>query len=245
MSKWFEKQRYSRQAKLRVFLFPYAGGGPSVFRGWHTHLDESIDIFAVYAPGREKRFAEPAISCLKEKTRVLHNEIRQFLDIPHVFIGHSNGAIEALELARLAARSGNKNLLHVIVSARRAPHLPSLKPPVYKLPYHDFVADLRENSTIPEVILNDADMLDMFIPMLRADFALGVNYDFNDSARLNCNASFFWGTDDDNTPKDDVMAWTQYFEGNVDSRAFSGGHFFINSNMHQYINAVRHILERY
>ncbi len=41
---------------LRLFCFPYAGAGASVFREWGKGLPEGVEAFAVQLPGREDRF---------------------------------------------------------------------------------------------------------------------------------------------------------------------------------------------
>lgn len=245
MSKWFVKQRFNKQAVLRIFLFPYAGGGPSVFREWPQHIKESVDLFVMHAPGREGRFNESPITSLSKKISILSDEIYSYLDVPHIFVGHSNGAIVALELARQLLKRGNRNLLHCIVSARSAPHLPPKKPGIHKLPYEEFVAELKESSTIPDVILNDRSMLDLFIPMLRADYGLSAGHDFDYPVKLPCNASLFWGSKDDETLLADMVEWDRYFTGKVCSREFDGDHYFINSNMEEYIREVNLLVELY
>ncbi len=235
MSKWFVKLRYTHAAKMRVFLFPFAGGGPSIYRGWQASFDQRVDLFAIHAPGREGRYIEEPISCLDQMVEKLQSEIWPFLDKPHVFVGHSNGSIVALELARSLAKQGNQKLVHMVISAKRAPHLPHTKAPTYNLPYEEFVADLRKNSAIPDTILNDREMLDIFIPMLRADYALGIGYDFSDPLRLGCDASLFWGANDDDVPKEDMLAWDRYFTGKISFKEFFGDHFFINSHSEKYI----------
>ena len=40
---------------LRLICFPYAGGGPSLFRGWPLELSQQVEVCAVQLPGREAR----------------------------------------------------------------------------------------------------------------------------------------------------------------------------------------------
>ncbi|MSO45804.1 MAG: hypothetical protein EXQ59_03420 [Acidobacteria bacterium] len=42
---------------MRLFYFPYAGGGASIFRRWTA--PPHIEIRGVQLPGREDRFTEP------------------------------------------------------------------------------------------------------------------------------------------------------------------------------------------
>jgi Thioesterase domain len=45
---------------LRLFCFPYAGGGTQVFRGWSDALPDSIEVHPVELPGRGRQFTTPA-----------------------------------------------------------------------------------------------------------------------------------------------------------------------------------------
>ena len=50
---------------LRLICFPYAGGGPSLFRGWPLELSQQVEVCAVQLPGREARMKEPPIGDLR------------------------------------------------------------------------------------------------------------------------------------------------------------------------------------
>jgi medium-chain acyl-[acyl-carrier-protein] hydrolase len=45
--------------RLRLFCFPYAGGGASIYHGWRRWLPEWIDVCPIQLPGREDRIREP------------------------------------------------------------------------------------------------------------------------------------------------------------------------------------------
>ncbi len=49
-------------AKVRLFCFPYAGAGASVFHGWQAALRGGIAVCPVQPPGRENRLREPAFT---------------------------------------------------------------------------------------------------------------------------------------------------------------------------------------
>ncbi|MBL4602934.1 MAG: thioesterase [Emcibacteraceae bacterium] len=242
MSKWFVKYRYSDQARLRIFCFPYAGGSASAFTGWQDYFDDNIDLFAIQAPGRETRFKENPIEDLPIKVDLLFKEIHPFVNIPYIFVGHSNGALIAFELARKLQKNKNFYLKHIFLSAKRAPHLPELKPPSYNLPYDDFIEELKTFSTIPSEIINDPKMMEVFIPMLRADFGLGAKHVFDQKQKLGTGATLFWGQEDADAPKEDVIAWQKHIVGNVNSIGFNGGHFFIHDEKEKFISEIRNVV---
>ena len=244
MSKWFKKYRHNKNAKLRLFCFPYAGGNASIFEGWEKSLPEFVDVFAIQAPGRTVRFAEKPIASLHEKVSILAHEIEPYLDVPHVFVGHSNGALTAFELAReLQLRnSGGTQLRHLVLSAKRAPHLPR-RERIHDLPYEQFKEKLREFRATPVEILEQDELMQLLEPMLRADFSLSETHNFRTDIQLESPTTLFWGDADHEVPKDDMLAWQAHVTREVQLIEFNGDHFFINHNRGEFLGHVRKIVE--
>ena len=44
--------------EMRMFCFPYAGGGASIYRGWGASLPADIEVCPVQLPGRESRLRD-------------------------------------------------------------------------------------------------------------------------------------------------------------------------------------------
>jgi medium-chain acyl-[acyl-carrier-protein] hydrolase len=243
MSKWFKKYRYSAAARLRLFCFPYAGGSAQIFEGWEKGLPDWVDVFALQSPGRTVRFAEAPISNLRAKISILVDEIQPYLDIPHVFVGHSNGALTAFELARELQSRGGRELRHIVLSAKRAPHLPK-RELIHDLPFREFVARLRTLKATPTEILENEELMQLFEPMLRADFALSETHEFASGVRIDSPITLFWGEGDDEVPKEDMLAWGAHTSGGIDLIPFDGDHFFIHSHRNDVVGKVRAIVEQ-
>lgn len=226
-------------------MFPYAGAGTSVFKGWQETFSEDVDVFTVYLPGREGRFCEEPIGDLAVLVEQLSEAIASFIDIPYIFVGHSNGALIAFELARKIADADQNKPLHIVLSAKRSPDLPPEKPFIHNLPYDDLIEELRQLAAIPSEVLDDRDMMEMFLPMIRADFAIGADYDFSETPQLSCNASLFWGREDEEVPKQDVLEWKKFIAGNVLERDFAGGHLFIDSAETEFKREICTLLDHY
>ncbi|HKD74923.1 MAG TPA: thioesterase domain-containing protein, partial [Ktedonobacterales bacterium] len=63
-SPWLIWPKPNPQARVRLFCFPYAGGGASLFRAWPDELSRDIEVCAIQPPGRENRFREPRYTSL-------------------------------------------------------------------------------------------------------------------------------------------------------------------------------------
>ncbi len=244
MSDWFKVYRSYEQPKLRVFCFPYAGGSAQVFSEWATKLHNTVDLFAIQAPGRGRRFSEKPIGCLKEKVRLLHQEILPYTGVPYMFIGHSNGALLAYELARELQKSGNCHLQHIVLSAKRAPHLPNIKEPIHDLPQNEFIERLKEYDFTPDEVLQNDELMELFSPMLRADFSLSETLDFDSNDSLESNTSVFWGNKDKDVPYNDVLAWKELINGEVNFVEFDDGHFFISQCQKQFLQNINDLISQ-
>src|SRR5438094_5975985 len=88
------------QARLRLFCFPYAGGGASIFRTWLNAFPSEIEVCPIQLPGRENRLLEPPFTQLPLLVQTLADALRLCLDLPFAFFGHSLGALISFELAR-------------------------------------------------------------------------------------------------------------------------------------------------
>ena len=59
---WLSRPRTRRApVRMRLYCLPYAGGGAQIYRGYSDALPAEVEVCAVQLPGRERRFAEPAL----------------------------------------------------------------------------------------------------------------------------------------------------------------------------------------
>src|SRR5579884_4085328 len=114
-SPWIK--RANPQARCRLFCFPYAGGGASIYHAWSRSLPAEIDVCAVQLPGRENRIGEPLFTSLPLLIDALAHELAPFFDKPFVFFGHSMGALISFELARCLRSRRQPEPAQLFVSA--------------------------------------------------------------------------------------------------------------------------------
>src|SRR5262245_30293867 len=73
---------------VRLFCLPHAGGGASVFRGWHVDLPQSIEVCPIHLPGREDRLRYPAFTRIEPLVQALAVELVSYVKTPYAFFGH-------------------------------------------------------------------------------------------------------------------------------------------------------------
>jgi medium-chain acyl-[acyl-carrier-protein] hydrolase len=229
-------------ARLRLFCFPYAGGGSAIYRPWARQIHRHIEVVPALLPGREFRLREPALTRIEPLVESLAREIFPYLDRPFAFFGHSMGAIISFELARRLRWERGVEPDHLFISGRRAPQLPEQDPEIHDLPEPEFIKEVERMKGTPKEVLEHAELMQMLIPMLRADFAICRTYTYIASAPLRCPITVLGGTDDDTTTRDKLDAWCAQTTGGCRVHMLEGDHFFINQQQQAILPIITNTL---
>jgi medium-chain acyl-[acyl-carrier-protein] hydrolase len=236
--RWLAYRDVNPHARVRMFCFPYAGGGASVYRGWGSSLPGEVEVCPVQIPGRESRLREQPFTRLEPMIQALVEGLQPYMDLPFLFFGHSMGAAIGYELSRELRRRGRTLPLHLFVSGRRAPHLTAREEPIHALPEPEFIEKLRELNGTPEEVLQHQELMQLLIPLLRADFGVNEEYAYTPEEPLEVGISAFGGLGDADVTREDVMAWQEHTKGRFRARMLPGDHFFINSQKAVVLEAV-------
>lgn len=216
------------EATLRLLCFPYAGGGPWIFSSWAHLFPDDVEVCAVQLPGRGSRLGEPLITRWDDAIERLADGLTAWMDRPFAFFGHSLGAALAFELACRLRRDRRTLPLHLFVSARRAPHVPQAPPLAHTLPHEEFVEELRRLAGTPDEVLCDPELMDVFIPILRADFALSETHSYRqEPAPMAVPITAYGGIDDHSVSEAELQAWRRHTTGSFRRVLIPGGHFYV------------------
>jgi surfactin synthase thioesterase subunit len=224
---------------LRVICFPYAGGSASAYRTWPESLPAEAEVCAIQMPGRESRIREAALRDLAPLVSTIAGAVRPLLGTRFVLFGHSLGALIAFELARELRRAGLPKPAHLFVSGRRAPHLAPTEPPIHAKPEADFMRAVRRFGGTPAELLDNPQLLELLLPTLRSDFAVGENYVYRPALPLDAGITAFYGHADKAAAEADVAQWRHHTTGSFALHGLPGGHFFMRTAQPQMLTAIR------
>ncbi len=229
LDSWIACRKPNPQARLRLFCFPYAGAGTSIYRTWPAGLPADVEVCPVQFPGRGTRLMETPFAQLWPAVQALAQALAPLLDKPFAFFGHSLGALVGFELARQLRRESGVQPVRLFVSADRAPQIPHRGRPIHALPEGEFLDELRRLNGIPPKVLEDVELMQIMIPVLRADFAVYETYVYSTEPPLNCPISTFGGLQDDRVSRGDLEAWRDQTNLSFSLRMFPGDHFFLHT----------------
>jgi len=247
--RWFKVFQPRPRAALRLFCFPYAGGGASVYRLWPAELPAEVEVCAMQPPGRESRWRETPHRRMEAMADEAAEAILARLDLPFAFFGHSMGAALAFEVTRRLAGAPGANgsrPRHLFVSGRRAPRITDDDEMVHALPRERFIESIRGYSGTPEEVLQNEELMELVEPLLRADFEVSETYEYTpepSGAALDLPITALGGVGDEDVSEQDLDAWRQETSGPFRKLMFDGGHFFLTERRPEVISVVRRELE--
>ncbi len=238
-TKWIFCPQEQPDAKVRLFCFPYAGGGTSVFVNWAANILAEIELCLIKMPGRESRFNEEPYRRLPNMINDLIPPLLPFLDKPFLFFGHSLGAHISFYLARYLRKNKLQCPDHLFVSGARAPHLPEHPDIIhYEMADKTFIKKLNELGGMAGEVLQNQDLVDLVLPILRADIEMLNTIRYTEEKPLDCSITSLGGISDKRVSRDDAEAWNKHTSNEFDLKMIPGKHLFMNSHQNQVINII-------
>ena len=239
---WVTFPQANPQANLRLFCFPYAGGSSVIFRTWANNLPKSIEVCPIELPGRGYRFSEAPFARLDLLVEAIAPSLLPYLDKTFAFFGHSMGTLISFELTRLINRKYGLLPVHLLIAGRHAPQLSDHHPPIHTLPEPDFIEKLCRYNGMPKQVLVNHQLMAIFLPILRADFAICETYNYTNEPPLSCPITAFGGLQDSETSIDELEAWRNQTNNSFSLHLLPGDHFFIQSDQLLLLQLISQVL---
>ena len=236
---WFEYLSRTKTPALRLFCFPYAGGSAEIYRHWQKRFPKEIDICLVHLPGRGKRMLEHSFTRVSALVNAIADRMGPEIRVPYALYGHSMGALISFELSWELIRRYSAGPQHLFVSGRSAPQWPNTRPNTFHLPNDEFLVELRRLNGTPPDVLENPDLVKLFLGVLRADFEMVQTYAYQRRGPLDCPITVYSGLHDGDVSREACQAWCEQTTSRCRIRMFSGDHFFIRDPKSEFVNVFR------
>ena len=227
------------QARQRLFCFPFAGAGVSIFREWPSELRDDTHVFGIQLPGRENRIAEPPLHNLVAAARGIAEVLSRYDDLPFALFGHSLGALLCFEVARQLRNWKCSSPTQMFASACGAPRRLKRDMPIHELPDDLLIQKLRGFNGTPEQILKNEEVMQLMLPTIRADLELSETYSYEPDEPLECPITVVGGLQDHEVTSSDLLAWETETSASFNIRMFPGDHYFIRSRRTLVLRMIR------
>lgn len=240
--RWFLTPERLPSARVRLFCLPYAGGSAALYREWAKRLAPAVELHAVQLPGHGWRWQEPADSDLRHLAGEVASAIATAADGPFAVFGHSMGAWLGLEVVR-RLELASRHPMAFFASGRQAPSLGCRHPRLSTLSDAEFLPAVQERyGGIPPEILAEQELLQLFLPSLRADIALLERYEHRPPGPIATPIHAILGEKDSVVRVDELGPWEQETSGEFATSVLPGGHFYFQPDPAALLAVLSHRL---
>ncbi len=211
---------------MRLFCFPFAGGSKYSFVSFQEHCPEGLELFPVDYPGRGSRFQEPLLKSVEALVEDVFDQIKNHLDVPFAFYGHSMGTVVATLLYWKLKKEQLPLPNHLYLSGRGGPNTENTDRDWHKLPQDAFYNKLKELGGSPKEVLEDSRLMEIIEPIVRADFQAIETFTYSKVEKSPIPVTVMIGKEEE-TDRADALEWQAISDLPIEILEFEGGHFFI------------------
>jgi len=180
---------------------------------------------------------EPLMDDIGSIATALLPEIVPRLQKPFAFFGHSMGALISFELTRLLSAEHNLVPEHIFMSGAGGPHVPTDEP-IHHLPDEEFLDALIHLNGMPKEVLQNRELLEYALPIIRNDFKACAEYQFVAGEPIGCPLTALGGTDDPRVKPFHMEQWRQHAPVGFELHMMEGDHFFLEQHQQTILNMI-------
>ncbi|MFD3513679.1 thioesterase II family protein [Streptomyces sp. NPDC058657] len=222
---WIRDFHPSPPGTPRLLCLPHAGGSAGFYFPFSAALSPGVDVLAVQYPGRQDRW----LDAFAESVDALADELFAVLGpddgTPLALFGHSMGAVVGYELARRLQAAGRPPAVF-FASGRRAPSLTRTET-VHLRDDAGLIEEIKKLNGTDSTLLDDAEVREMILPSLRADYRVVETYRRAPGPRLSCPVVAMTGDSDPRVTVEEARTWAEETSGGFELLVHPGGHFYL------------------
>lgn len=209
----------------RLVCFHFAGGSAQSFLSWREKAAKTCELLAAELPGRGRRYSERFLTSIPEAAETFADAYEKLPVKPSAFYGHSLGALLAYETARILVERGAEGPCKLIISSRSSPIAFPVSIGLPELSDTSLMKYLRNLQGTSTSILENKMLMDMMLPIIRADLEIIYDYKCANLPVLTIPIEVIGAIDDHHCPFESLLDWRQITNGSFRLQMIEGGHF--------------------
>ena len=212
---------------ITLLCLPYAGANAYTYRKFREHHDERIAIRAFDLPGHGKFLRKAPLTSIADMADYLFEQVRNLLGQPYAIYGHSMGTLIAYALSQKIRQANLPMPAHLFLSGRQGPAIGATQKDWHLLPQQKFIDKVKTYGGLPDLIAQEKELMDLFVPILKADFQAVSGYRYDEREEpLDVPVTVLMGLEEDYT-FEEALDWQRITSRKLIAKQFPGNHFFI------------------
>lgn len=226
-----------------LLMLPFGGGNETSYQKFEQFLDKRITMMNAEAPGKGRRIKEPVLKNMYLIADAYFYQFKDRIKEPYAIYGHSMGAyIGHLMIQRI---QDEKLPLpkHFFVTSKIAPSRNyNKKRSIYT--NNQFIQHLKDLKGMPDAILENEELLQIFLPIIRSDFDALDAYKYKAREPYPIDMTMICGSHED-VPDDQLTDWKKETSGEFIFERWEGHHFWIFDHLQALCERINQTLEKY
>jgi surfactin synthase thioesterase subunit len=211
---------------VTLITVAHAGASVTSYMPLAARLGERVIFHGAELPGHGRRMREPLLTSVEAMAQDVLATCGHLLREPYALFGHSMGALVVHALALALRAAGLPQPGRIFVSACCAPGRSQLPRDVADLDKDAFWRFVSQYNGVPAEFMTYPELLEVFEPILRADFRAVTSYQPAAAAPLAAPITAFLGLTDSITSQD-MAGWQAWTNQPLEHLSFPGGHFYL------------------
>jgi external thioesterase TEII len=225
---------------MKIIAFTFAGGSKYSFKQFSNLLN---DFTVLEYPGRGTRVNE---ELLFDVNLIIEDLLPKVIQESaacdqYVIYGHSMGAMVGYLICQRLQELEYKLPVKLIISGRKPPTVGQRK----KISHFEdllFWQEVLGIGGIPNELSKHPELMNFYIPILKADFRAVENYQYYKFPKLKLAIDVFYGNDE-GIKESEINKWVEESHERVIIKALPGNHFFIFNHENYFINYFKKLDE--
>lgn len=206
-------------------MFPFGGGNETSYQKFEQYLDANIKMINGEAPGKGRRIKEPLLKNMYLIADAYFEQFKDHFSGNFAFYAHSMGAYIGNLVIQRMVEEKLPLPKHFFVTSKIAPSRNyNKKRSIYT--NEQFVRHLKDLKGMPDAILENDELLNIFLPIIRSDFDAIDQYKYRAREKYPVDMTVICGTKED-VPDDQLTDWSRETSANFHFERWEGHHFWI------------------